>query len=330
MPVTINDIARKAGISKSTVSRVLIGKGAISEKSRALVLNAMEDLNYSPNAVARAMVTGKTGNIAFIICQNHTPAVSHPFYSHILEGALEEANRRGYNLLIASENDIRDSSSVIFQKRVDGVILVSNVKPEIVSMFRQHNVPTVLVNNLSEESGVRCVMSDDYGGATDAMEYLISKGHKRIAYISGYPDHSSYIQRYKAYMNTLQKHGLKPDDRIIRYCGHRISEGKAAMESLLENTRDFTAVFASNDFLAVGVIKALKDAGIHIPEMIAVVGFDDLDMAAIVDPELTTVHSHKERMGICAVKSLFDIIENRDYESRINIQDTKLIIRESA
>ncbi|MFA9379649.1 MAG: LacI family DNA-binding transcriptional regulator [Acetanaerobacterium sp.] len=329
MAVTINDIAKKTGISKSTVSRVLMGKGSFSEKNRQRVLAAMEEMQYSPNSVARAMRTGRTGNIAFIICQNHTPAVSHPFYSRILDGTLGEVNRIGYNLIIASENNITDDSSVIFQKRIDGVILASSVRPEIVQMFRRHEIPTVLINNLSDEPDVICVMSDDYGGASDAMEYLIEKGHRRIAFICGYPDHSSYKERHNAYMDVLKRHGLEVDENIIRFCGHRTEEGKAAMEILLRDTRDFTAVFASNDFIAVGAVKALKEAALKIPEDVAVVGFDDLDMAKIIDPELTTVHTDKEQIGIRAVKCLFDIMDKKDCCERVRIQKTRLIVRKS-
>lgn len=330
MEVTINDIAEKAGVSKSTVSRVLLGKESFSEKSRQRVSAAMEELKYSPNAVARAMVTGRTGNIAFIICQNHTPAVSHPFYSRILDGTLGEVNRMGYNLIIASENDIKDSSSVIFQKRMDGVILASNVRPEIVQMFRHHEIPTVLINNLSDAQDVVCIMSDDYGGASDAMAYLIGKEHRRIAFICGYPDHISYIQRHNAYLDALKRSGIEADNSIIRFCGHRTEEGKAAMKQLLAETRDFTAVFASNDFIAVGVIKALKEAGISIPEDVAVVGFDDLDMAQIVDPELTTIHTDKEQIGVQAVKSLFDLLDKKESCERVQIQKTKIIVRKSS
>jgi len=329
MAVTINDIAAKAGLSKSTVSRVLVGKGSISEKSRRGVMKAMQELQYSPSALARGMVTGRTGNIAFIICQNHTPAVSHPFYSHILEGALDEVNRMSYNLIIASENDIKDNSSVIFQKKMDGVILASNVRPEIVQMFRQHGIPMVLVNNMSDFEDVVCLMSDDYGGASEAMEYLIAKGHTRIAFICGYADHSSYTLRHNAYLDALGSHGLAADPRIVRFCGHRTGEGKAAMEALLGETRDFTAVFASNDFIAVGAIKALKESGLRIPEDVAVVGFDDLDMAAIVDPELTTIHTDKEQIGMRAVQCLFHSMENRALSERVQIQKTRLVIRKS-
>lgn len=329
MAVTIKDIAANAGVSKSTVSRVLLKEGAVSEKSRQLVLKAIEALQYSPNAVARAMVTGRTGNIAFVICQTHTPAVSHPFYSHILEGVLDEANRAGYNLIIASENDVKNNDSVIFQKRMDGVILASKVRPEIVSLFRRLNVPTVLINSLSDVPEVISVMSDDYGGATEAMEYLLAKGRRRIAFICGYPDHISYIRRYNAYIDVLGRHGIEPDSGIVRFCGHRIDEGKAAMQNLIGVRLDFTAVFASNDFIAVGVIKALKEAGINIPEDVAVVGFDDLDMAKIVDPELTTIHTDKEMIGKRAVQCLFDCLEKQTYPEKILIQKTALIVRQS-
>lgn len=329
MAITIKDIAAKAGVSKSTVSRVLMKNGAISEKSRRQVLKAMEELQYSPNAVARAMVTGRTGNIAFVICQTHTPAVSHPFYSHILEGALDEANRAGYNLIIASENDVQNNGSVIFQKRMDGVILASKVRPEIVSIFRHLDIPTVLINNLSDEPEVVSIMSDDYGGAVEAMEYLLAKGHQRIAFICGYPDHSSYILRHNAYVDTLRQHKLEPDGEIVRFCGHRIDDGKAAMQELIGVTRDFSAVFASNDFIAVGVIKALKAAGINVPGDVAVVGFDDLDMAKIVDPELTTIHTDKELIGKRAVQCLFDFLEKRVHPEKVIIQKTKLIVRQS-
>lgn len=330
MDTTIHDIARLAGVSKSTVSRALSDSGLVSEKTRQKVLKSAELLNYKPNAIARAMVTKKTGNIGFVIYQKHKPVISHPFYSHILESIVDETNLIGYNLFISSDQDIRISSGeILMQKKVDGVILASRVDKKIVVNFRKQGIPVVLINNIVDLDDVFCIVNDDFNGAMEAVEHLIGKGHRKIGILCGPLEHISYSQRYNGYINALKKYEINLDYQLIKITDSTLQHGYDAMEAILAVGNIPTAVFCTNDMMAIGAMKAIKHAGYKIPEDIAVAGFDDIEFSSLVEPALTTVFSDKAAIGKTAVEKLKRMIDNQPVEQFIVKQKTKLVIRES-
>jgi DNA-binding LacI/PurR family transcriptional regulator len=330
MDTTIHDIAKLAGVSKSTVSRALSDSGLVSEKTRQKVLKSAELLNYKPNAIARAMVTKKTGNIGFVIYQKHKPVISHPFYSHILESIVDETNSIGYNLFISSDQDIRISSGeILMQKKVDGVILASRVDKKIVVNFRKQGIPVVVINNIVDLDDVFCIVNDDFNGAMEAVEYLIGKGHRKIGILCGPLEHISYSQRYNGYINALKKYEINLDYQLIKITDSTLQHGYDAMEAILAVGNIPTAVFCTNDMMAIGAMKAIKHAGYRIPEDIAVAGFDDIEFSSLVEPALTTVFSDKTAIGKTAVEKLKRMIDNQPVDEFIVKQETKLVIRES-
>jgi len=330
MGATIHDIARLAGVSKSTVSRALSGIGLVSEETRCKVLKSAELLNYKPNAIARAMVTKKTGNIGFVIYQKHKPVISHPYYSHILESILEETDLIGYNLFISSDQDIRISSGeILMQKKVDGVILASRVDKRIVINFRNQGIPVVLVNNIVDLDDVCCIVNDDYNGTMELMDYLIRKGHRKIGILCGPLEHLSYSKRYNGYIDAYKKHGINIDYQLIKITDSTLMHGYDAMEAPLAAGNIPTAVFCTNDMMAIGAMKAIKHAGYKIPDDIAVAGFDDIEFSSLVEPALTTVFINKAAIGKTAVEKLKKMIDKQPVDELVIEHKTKLVIRES-
>ena len=331
MGVTIHDVAKLAGISKSTVSRALSNSKLISEETRESVIKAAKLLNYRPNAIARAMVTKKTGNIGFIIYQKHKPIISQPFYSHILETVVDETNLIGYNIFISSDQDVKVSSGeILMEKKVDGVILASRVDKNIILNFRTQNIPVVLINNIVEMDDIFCIVNDDFNGAFDAVEYLIGKGHRNIGILCGPFEHVSYSQRYNGYMSALKKYDIKPDYHVVQFTDSTFQHGYDAMEKILTIKKSIpTAVFCTNDMMAIGAMKAIKQAGLRIPEDIALIGYDDIEISSLIEPALSSVWTDKTAIGKIAVENLVKMINGELLSERIIKQKTKLVIRQS-
>ncbi len=331
MKVTIKDVAKLAGVSKSTVSRVLTNSDNCSERARQKVLEAAEKLNYKPNALARAMITKKTGNIGLIIYQKHKPILSHPFYAPIVEAIVDTSRKKGYSLFIASDQDINASSAeLLLEKRVDGIIFASFIDPSIVLKYKNLGVPLVLLNNSVDIEGISYVTCDNYLGAYKAVNYLVQKGHTYIGFLCGPLQHRSYTERYKGYVAALEDNGIKVQEDLIRIGESTLSDGNRLMNQLLHSTRIPTAVFASNDMMAIGAIKAIKKKNLNIPRDIGVIGFDDIEFGILIEPALSTVHVDKTKMGELAVELLIDEINKNTSTSKKNIIPTEVIIRESS
>ncbi len=331
MGPTIHDVARIAGVSKSTVSRAYADPDKVREPTRNRILEAAASINYTPNALARAMITKRTGNIGFIICDKQKPLISNPFYAPIVEAVVDGVNRRGNSLFISSDIDMSlPSSRIMVEKKVDGVILASQIAPEMIRSFREKGIPVVLLNNLVDpKEGIVCVVNDDYRGACDAVEHLILEGHKRIGMISGLYSPFLCNKRHQAYLDTLKRHGLVYDEQMDLYVeplSEAIMEGANRILSL---SRRPTALFCNSDVIAVSVMKVLLRSGLSIPGDMAVVGYDNSDYCHVIEPELSSVHVDKEAMGRLAVETLFRLIDGADIASEPIVTETKLMVRQS-
>lgn len=330
MASTIFDVARLSGFSKTTVSRAFVNPDKVNEETKKIIYEAAKSLNYSPNAIARAMVKQKNENIAFIIYEKHFPISLNPFYSSIFESVQLELEHYGYNLYIVSNGDVAPSNRELFlKKRVDGVIIAGQTSYNVIANFRAQNVPVVLVNNKIDLEDLVCVGSDDYGGTVQAMEHLISKGHRKIGLISGrlLPYISSI--RYSAYMEVMARHGLPIDDRFIRTIEPRQEEAIAcAREMLLQDDRP-TALFCNNDTIGVGAIKAALRLGLKVPEDVAVIGYDDNAICTVVEPELSSISVNTAEMGRLSAQSIVSLI-NGEKPKQQHIQlRTRLVARQS-
>lgn len=328
MAATIIDVARLCGYSKTTVSRAFIAPESVSEKAREKIYTAAQKINYTPNAIARAMVRQQTENIAFIIHEKQYPAILNPFYSAIVEAAIQESTKRNYSLFIASSQDMRlPNGQFYIKKHMDGVIFAGEANALVIENFRKQGIPVVLLNNYLEMEGLLCVTADHFNGAVTAMEHLYQRGHRRIGLLAGQFSKQVTDARFNGYLHVLSGHDLPLDTRLIREIDPTLEASEAAMTQLLALPDRPTAVFCTNDTIAAGACKAMVRAGLRIPEDMAVVGFDDSFISRVVEPGLTTIRIDAGEMGSIATKKLFDLIDGKGIsETEINIP-TELIVR---
>lgn len=330
MNVTIKDVAKAAGVSKSTVSRVFSNSGNYSDETKRKVLEAAERLNYRKNTIATAMKTKETKNLGLIIYKKHKPILSHPFYAPIVEAIVDSSRERGYSIIIATDQDIESSAAEsLLEKRVDGIIFTSFIHEAIIKKCKEMGLPLVLLN-CSMDLDVTFVKADDYMGAYEAVVYLIKKDYTEIGFLCGSLQNHSYYERYRGYLAALNDYNIPVREKFMRFGEATISEGTRLMNSMLESGDVPRAIFASCDMIAIGAIKAIKKAGLKIPDDVAVIGFEDIEHNVLIEPALSTVFVDKVKMGQMAVDVLLDQIGEKPKSRRENILPTKLILRESS
>ena len=330
MAATIIDVAQMCGYSKATVSRAYASPEAVSEKAREKIYAAAKQLNYAPNAIARAMVRQRTENIAFIIHEKQYPAILNPFYSPLLEAAMQEGTRRNYSLFVTTSQDMRlPNGDIYIKKHMDGVIFAGEADARTIEEFRKQNIPVVLVNNRLDLDGLLCVSADHYGGAVQATAHLCERGHRKIGLLAGRFSPQNSEARAEGFFKTLSQHDVPVDARFIADIEPTLEAGEEAMTRLLREPDHPTAFFCTNDTIAAGAMKAVFRAGLKIPKDIAIVGFDDSYISRVVAPELTTVKIDVDLMGRLAAQRLFDLIDGNEVtENQIEIP-TELIVRET-
>jgi LacI family transcriptional regulator, repressor for deo operon, udp, cdd, tsx, nupC, and nupG len=325
---TINDVAHLAKVSTATVSRVLHDTGNVKQATRNRVLKAVEALDYQPNILARQFRRKETRSIVVVF-----PDITSPFYSKVLLGIEDVAHRYNYQVLLGdSRNDPEREYQyldLLKQKQVDGMILLTSRigqadMAEIASQF-----PIVLAGDYIEGLQVPTVSIDNISGARKITDHLISLGHERMAFFSGPMDRNFSKDRWKGFRQALANHDLQVYEGYILEGNYTIDSGYALLLRILDLDPRPTAVFASNDQMAVGAIKAAQDMGLRVPEDLAIVGFDDIDMASICEPELTTIAQPKHGIGEQAMELLIQQMMNIPLAKPHVLLDGKLIIRES-
>jgi DNA-binding LacI/PurR family transcriptional regulator len=310
--MTIEDVAKKAGVSTATVSRVLNGlhRGESSIKRR--VLKAVKDLNYRPHGVARRLATGTTASMSFVM-ESSVPIGTYG--GDILQGAEEEARDQGYNLYYSTNYHTLGALAhtlpqEVLDRSIDGMIYVGEIQPELLEWVRKLGTPLVLVNSFV--SGVECVMCDNVPSAYRAVKYLIDLGHRRIACIAcGSGDVPSIEERVRGYRQALLDAGIPHDEHLFyRQPGFAPPGGYEAMKRFLEIPNPPTAVFGTIDEVAIGAMKYAKEVGLVVPDDLSFVGVNDLDFTQFSDPPLTTVRIFRQEMGQTAVRKLIELIKN--------------------
>ncbi|MGM7719943.1 LacI family DNA-binding transcriptional regulator [Metabacillus sp. Hm71] len=315
MKSTIKEVAKKAGVSISTVSRVLNNnQKGYSRETKEKVLKAIAELQFSPNAIARGLVRKKTQTIAVIM-----PELSSLFSTKVLHGIEETANELQYSVIIcnASLNGERTLRYVEFlkEKQVDGIIILSQkLTEEVHQELEKTDIPVILVSSISEEFPYPFVKVDDYQAAYDATCYLINKGHTSIAMISGtFKDVIAGKPRLKGYQQALADHGIELNDELIEFGNFSYKSGSDCMEVLLNKNSKFTAVFAASDEMAVGALNKAHQFGINVPEQLSIIGYDNTQLAEMSFPRLTTLSQSLEQMGEIAVCHLVAIIKDEPF-----------------
>lgn len=330
MAATIVDVARMAGCSISTVSRVYSAPEKVRTQTRERILQSAKALHYSPNAIARAMVSQQNHTLAFVIGQQHYPIMLNPFYAAIAEAAQMLAEQSGYSMSILSANSVQQSPELFHNKRVDGAIFAGQSEGELLYDLRRQGVPIVLVNNGMEIDGIPSIVSEDYAGTVQALEHFISRGHRQIGLIAGnlYPYISSI--RYRAYFDTMAKHGLTVNPAFCRTVDANQQAALKCVQELLRMQQPPGALFCMNDSIAVGAIKAALRMGCRVPEDLAVIGFDNSSVCTVIEPELTSVSVDKQQMGELAVSLLIQQITGQLSEIECHRLPTKLVVRHSS
>lgn len=290
MQPTIRDVATRAGTSVSTVSRVLTKSGPVAEDTRRRITEAIAELGYKPNALARSLVQKRTGAIGVVL-----PDVTNPFCAEVLRGMGDVAAMHGFHLLLVNADlspaKETEGLAVLQEKQVDGVVYTSGaVTPALRETFRELRRPVVLAATHDPEGEFSGVLVDSRRGAAMAVQYLADLGHRRIAAITGpLRDPIAGLPRWEGYCDGARSRGFEISPGLVAEGDYQLDSGYWAMNRLLNQREVPTAVVAASDMMAIGAINAVLDRGMRVPEEISVVGFDNIWMAAAVRPALTTV-----------------------------------------
>ncbi|WP_376794093.1 LacI family DNA-binding transcriptional regulator [Thermogemmatispora sp.] len=357
----MRDIAREAGVSVGTVSRVLNNHGNVSEETRQRVLRAASRLGYfggvrqGLGGEERPFEGRAVREIGFLFCSflPKTSVPTNPFWSHILHGVESEARRVNVKVTYRSISEIQQDPdrllTTIYDMRLGGILLVGPAEAITVRTIQQTGTPLVLVDNYVPQADA--VLGNNLDGARQAVEYLIGLGHRRIAFLGGpfvreaesargHQGEQSRLpprnrvhtieRRAQGYCLALLEAGLPVLPELYEDGGLSMDGGYLACKRLLERNVAFSALFCANDEMAVGAMKALREAGLRLPEDVSLVGFDDIDMVEHLTPALTTVRVNKEALGVVALRRLLSLISHPDPVHVVSMLDVELVKRESA
>lgn len=327
--VTIKDVAKRAGVSTSTVSRALSGKIPVDEATKEKVMKAVKELDYRPNVLAKGLKEGKTNTIGLVI-----PNIRNPIFPAVARGVEDEARKTGFTVVLCNtDEDLRVEQDYVdkLQKRwVDGFIFATAQKnSDHILEMKKKGFPVVLLVRQMEDK-VDAVITDNLKGAYDAVSYLLKIGHQKIALINGDLNLPLYYERYEGYKKALCDANMAIDGNMIVDGVSEYRDSYRAMTALLGKGICPDAVFATSDPKAIGAIRAIKDYGLRVPEDISVIGFDNLEMSSLLDPPLTTVAQPLYEMGKIAANKLIRLINSsQNTKPAIDVIGTELIIRKS-
>ncbi|ACS78410.1 LacI family DNA-binding transcriptional regulator [Maridesulfovibrio salexigens] len=326
---TIRDVARLAQVSTATVSRVINSPDSVREKTREKVLRAMKMCNYKYNALARGFATKKSNTIGLII-----PNINNPVFAESTLGVQEYAEEKQIKVILGNTSyKISQEESLIKalrESQVDGLIITTtNPKGEIIKSLTDEGIPFVLLFSTVKNGPVSAVGVDNYRGGYVATEHLISLGHRRIGMIAGsFTVTDRSYHRWHGYRQCLKDHGLPYDKDLLVQTEYSLSGGRDSIKQLLKHGSPPSAVFCSNDYIALGAIKGAREAGLSLPEDLSIVGFDDMPTASYMVPALTTIRQPAYEMGRRACELLLQKMENPEKPEQ-HMMETKLIVRES-
>ncbi|KQL45517.1 catabolite control protein A [Brevibacillus choshinensis] len=330
MPVTIYDVAREAGVSMATVSRVVNGNPNVKPLTRKKVLAAIERLGYRPNAVARGLASKKTTTVGVII-----PDISSLFFSELARGIEDIATMYKYNIILCNSDQRMEKElqliNTLLEKQVDGLLFMgAEIKEDHLQALTSTTVPTVLAATRDADNALPSVSIDHFQAGYDATQALIDRGHKRIAMITGpLNDPLSGLMRFEGYKKALIDAGIGLQEELV-------ASGNFFYESGLMQTKEFlklaeppTAVFAANDEMAIGAIHAIQDSGLNVPGDIEVIGHDNIRLVEMVRPRLTSVVQPMYDIGAVAMRLLTKYMNNENVEEHVVLLPHRIEYRES-
>lgn len=327
---TIYDVARLAGVSTATVSRALNGTGQIAPDTRETIAAAVAQLGYSPNTIARSLVTNTTQTIALLL-----PDITNPFYADLVSGIQDSALSRGHTMLLCTtEGDPEREEeylNLLRAKRVDGALVDGLVlPPDRIARFVRDGFPIVCLDRDLDSKTIPLVQVDNRAGGRLAAEHLLSLGHTRIAHVSGVQGLRISEERLEGYLEAHSKARLVPDPALIAEGSFNEEGGYLAAQKLLAGKARFTAVFAANDLSAIGVTTAVTESGRRVPDDVSVVGFDDIRLAAYTSPPLTTIRQPAAEIARRATELLIELTQGKRVAVKRHLLAPELVVRRSS
>lgn len=329
--VTMEDIAEQAGVSVNTVSRALNDKPDINDKTKKEILEIADELNYRPNRFARGLRSSKTSTLGVIVAD-----IMNPFFSALLKGIEKAAREEGYSIIVQDTDENyqneQEAVEIALAEQVDGLLITPvQTNRKTIENLQQSGIPFVLVGRHFDGLETPYVVTDDVEGAMNAVDHLVGRGHENIALVNG-PSHiSSSKERLTGYRRALESHGLPLRDSYVLGNTVTMEEGYEMGNKLLQVSPRPTAVVCYSDFVAVGVMRAIRDSDLSIPDELGVVGYDDVFFSNCLEVSLTTVRIPKKELGRRSLKVLQALIEKKDGAEGVEGMklDTELIVRES-
>jgi LacI family transcriptional regulator len=310
--VTIQDVAERASVSAMTVSRVINHPARVAPATRARVEQAIHELGFVPNALARSLLRGRTHTIALLVSD-----ISNPFFTQIARGVEDVAQRNGYTVIFGNSDESPEKErhyiQALLSRRIDGLLIAptGTASRPMLDLLIRHKNPFVLIDRAIEGVPADMVIGDSVGGARMLTEHLLRLGHRRIALVNSAPEVPTARDRRSGYLQTLRTYGIEPRQELIIVGQYTRESGYQAARKLLALPPEQrpTAIFATNNFIGVGVIEALREAQLAVPEDIAVVCFDDIELASALAPFLTVVAQPARTFGTIAMQFLLERLD---------------------
>ena len=330
MATSIKDVAREAGVSIATVSRVLNDIDVVNEDTKKKVLDAIQKLGYRPNIVARSLKTQRTKTIGILI-----PDISSQFYPEIVRGAEDVSNIYDYNIILGnSDFDVEKEKEylrVLKEKMVDGVIYMSSsLQDEILDLINELNLKTILVETKDKEGKLPSVTIDNIEAAYEGTKYLLNKGFKNLAFVGVKKDEiNAWSDRYVGFEKAMNEANIAIDNDLIHLEDLKVSRGYNAAKSYIQSNKKVDAIVCATDELAMGVINGLRDNGINVPEDVSVVGFNNNYLGEIFYPKLTTISQPSYDMGSVAMRMLIKLLNKQELEQAHYVLPYRIVERNS-
>lgn len=330
MTVTIYDVAREAGVSMATVSRVVNNNPNVKPQTRKKVFEAIERLGYRPNAVARGLASKKTTTVGVVI-----PDISDAIVAEVARGIEDIANMYHYNIILSNADKKKDKEirviNTLLEKQVDGLLFMGGViTSEHLDAFRTSSVPVVLCGTTDENRAIPSVTIDHEQAAHDAVRLLIDQGHKKVGMIAvTLKDPATGYARYQGCKRALEESGLTLDEQDVRIGNYHYESGMEAMKYFLELSDRPTAIFAATDEMAIGAIHTIQDHGLRVPEDISVISIDNIRMASMVRPQLTTVAQPMYDIGAVSMRLLTKLMNKEQIDQTQVLLPHEVIKRNS-
>lgn len=325
---TIRDVAKMAGVSVATVSRVLNQNGYVNKETEKAVLKSMKELSFEPNPVARGLA-GKTMKTISLIL----PDISNPFFPELARGVEDVAQKHKFNVFLGNSDNLESKEKsyieIMQKKSIDGLIIVSNtVEEETIKKLQNAKIPVVLLDRPLTGKNCSIVRARNSEGAQMAVKHLLEAGCKKIAHISGPKNINPAYERMLAYTEMTSAHEWF-NPTLIEEGGFDIQGGREAMKRLLRSNPDIDGVFAGNDLMALGALKELLQMGVKVPEQVAICGFDGIQLTEYTEPGITTIAQPIYEMGALATEVLIKKIKGEEHENKVFELPVRLIQRKS-